>query len=106
MRDKEEKLLFMGASIGTEEAVSYAREQGVYTILTAQNAPENGEEKFGADEYWNIDLADLVSLEKKCRKEKVTAHADLAQLDAGVEDAGQILDQLTEVHAAVGGDQR
>ena len=72
MRDKEEKLLFMGASIGTEEAVSYAREQGVYTILTAQNAPENGEEKFGADEYWNIDLADLVSLEKKCRKEKVT----------------------------------
>ena len=69
MRDKEEKLLFMGASIGTEEAVSYAREQGVYTILTAQNAPENGEEKFGADEYWNIDLADLVSLEKKCRKE-------------------------------------
>ena len=30
-------------------------------------------------------------------------HADLAQLDAGVEDTGQILDQLAEVHAAIGG---
>ena len=28
---------------------------------------------------------------------------DLAQLDAGVEDASQILDQLAEVHAAIGG---
>ena len=34
----------------------------------------------------------------------LVAHADLAQLDAGVEDAGQILDQLAEVHAAVGGE--
>ena len=34
----------------------------------------------------------------------LVAHADLAQLDAGVEDAGQILDQFAEVHPAVGGE--
>ena len=32
----------------------------------------------------------------------LVAYADLAQLDAGAEDAGQVLDQVAEIHAAVG----
>ena len=35
---------------------------------------------------------------------RLVAHADLAQLDAHLEHAGQILHQLAEVHAAVGGE--
>ena len=31
------------------------------------------------------------------------AHTDLAQLNAGVELPGQVLDQLAEVHTVVGG---
>ena len=32
----------------------------------------------------------------------LVANADLAQLDAGAEDAGQVFDQVAEIHAAVG----
>ena len=35
---------------------------------------------------------------------RFVAHADLPQLDARAEHAGQILDQLAEVHATVGGE--
>ena len=34
----------------------------------------------------------------------LVAHTDLAQLDAGAEDRGEILDEITEVDAAVGGE--
>ena len=34
---------------------------------------------------------------------RLVAHADLAQFYAHFEDAGQILDQFAEVHAAIGG---
>ena len=36
----------------------------------------------------------------------LVADADLPQLDAGAEHAGQVLDQLAEVHAAIGGEEK
>ena len=36
----------------------------------------------------------------------LVSDADLPQLDAGAEHAGQVLDQLAEVHAAVGGKEK
>ena len=37
---------------------------------------------------------------------RLVAHADLAQLDAGVEHAGQVPHQFTEVHPPVGGEEK
>ena len=48
----ERKLLFLGCSVGTEEALEYAKETGIYTILTDYNPPEISTLKKVADEYW------------------------------------------------------
>ena len=37
---------------------------------------------------------------------RLVPDADLAQLDAGVEDGGQVLYQLPEIHPAVGGEEK
>src|SRR5699024_10911049 len=37
---------------------------------------------------------------------RLVAHADLAQLDAVAEDRGEVLDELAEVHAPVGGEEK
>lgn len=66
-----EKLLFMGCSFGTEEALKYAQSKGIYTIVTDYNPPERSRLKEIADEYWMIDLKDLDQLEQKCRQENV-----------------------------------
>lgn len=68
----EKKLLFVGCSIGTGEALKYAREKGIYTIITDYNSPEIAPLKKVSDEYWMIDAADIDKLERKCREEKIT----------------------------------
>ena len=68
----ERKLLFLGCSVGTEEALEYAKETGIYTILTDYNPPEISTLKKVADEYWMTDVADVDELEEKCRQENVT----------------------------------
>ena len=68
-----EKLLFMGCSFGTEEALRYARSIGIHTIVTDYFSPEISRPKMMADEYWMIDLADLDYLEQKCRLENITS---------------------------------
>ena len=65
----ERKLLFLGCSVGTEEALEYAKETGIYTILTDYNPPEISTLKKVADEYWMTDVADVDELEEKCRQE-------------------------------------
>ena len=72
MENEKSKLLFMGSSTGTKEALIYAKSLAVYTIITDYNPPEKNLLKMLADEYWMIDVADLVTLEQKCRKEQIT----------------------------------
>lgn len=68
-----EKILFLGGEPGTYEMIQYAKEQGVYTIVTDWFDLEHSRAKRAADEYWMISYADINRIEKKCRKEKVTA---------------------------------
>ena len=67
-----EKLLIMGCSIGTQEALQYAKEQGVYTIITDYNSEGKQKLKKRADESWDIDVADIDRLEEKCKEEGIT----------------------------------
>lgn len=67
------KLLFLGIDTTTRYAVEYARSKGVYTIITDYNTPEQAPLKRLADEYWMINVADIDTLEAKCREEQVTA---------------------------------
>ncbi len=67
-----EKLLIMGCSIGSEDALVYAKDLGIYTIVTDFYSPEKNKLKLCADEYWMIDVADIETLEKKCREEGIT----------------------------------
>lgn len=69
---KQDKLLIMGLSIGSAEALEYAKSIGIYTIITDYCSPDENRLKLLADEYWMIDVADIDSLEKMCRKKKVT----------------------------------
>ena len=70
---KEDILLILGNSFGTMEAIKYARSLGVKTIVTDYFSLEKNQAKTVADAYWMIDIKDLDLLEKKCRKEGVTA---------------------------------
>ena len=66
------KLLILGASPNEVTMIRRARELGVYTIVTDYNSDHRvSPSKDVADEYWDISWADLDTLEKKCREEKV-----------------------------------
>lgn len=69
---KREKLLILGCSVGTEDALEYAKELGVYTIITDNIIPGENSLKRMADEYWMIDVADVDALESKCKEEEVS----------------------------------
>ena len=47
---KREKLLILGCSVGTEDALQYAKELGVYTIITDNIIPRENSLKRMADE--------------------------------------------------------
>ena len=68
----QDKLLFMGCSIGTPDALNYAKSIHVYTIITDNLPPEQQPLKLQADEYWMIDVKDLDALEAKCKESGVT----------------------------------
>ena len=68
---KKEKMLILGCSIGTEDALHYAKQVGIYTILTDYFPIEISTLKEEADEYWMIDVADLDTLEVRCRENEV-----------------------------------
>lgn len=65
------KLLFLGVSTDTQDALAYAKSKGIYTIVTDYNSPEKSIEKQYADDFWCIDLVDLDILERKCRDEQI-----------------------------------
>lgn len=69
---RQDKLLLLGNSIGTRDAIQYAKSLGIWTIVTDYLEPEQCPEKRMADEYWMIDVCDLDRLEGQCRKEQVT----------------------------------
>lgn len=68
-----QKLLLLGTSTDTKYALKYAKELGVWTIVTDYRPAEQCEEKRAADEYWMEDVKDVDALERKCRAENVTA---------------------------------
>ena len=68
----KEKLLILGCSIGTEDALQYAKELGIYTIITDNIVPGENSLKRMADEYWMIDVADVDALESRCKEEEVS----------------------------------
>ena len=70
--NKINKLLIMGTSTGTKEALLYAKKLGIYTIITDFYPVERNHLKRTADEYWMIDVGNLDILEQKCREEQVT----------------------------------
>lgn len=71
-RYRKEKLLFMGCSTGSMEALQYAKDLGVYTIVTDYYSPKENILKGQADAYWMIDVADTDALEERCKKERIT----------------------------------
>lgn len=66
------KLLMLGTSKISCEMLKYAKSIGVYTIVADPHQPENSVAKLIADEHWEINLADIDGLEKKCVENKVT----------------------------------
>ena len=67
------KLLFLGNNCHVDELIKYARERGVYTIVTDNLTVEQSPVKAMADEAWDISVFDYEILEKKCKDEGVTA---------------------------------
>lgn len=68
----QDKLLLMGVDSATRDAITYAKQKGVYTILTDCRPLDSCPERRMADEQWTIDVVDLDALEAKCRSEQVT----------------------------------
>ena len=66
------KLLFIGVSAATAQAVRYAHEIGAYTIVTDYLPIDESPVKKLADEAWRIDIFDIDTLEKNIREEGVT----------------------------------
>ena len=67
------KLLMLGSNNCSMEMLEYAREKGIYTIVTDSFPPEHSVAKLYADEYWMIDTADTDYLEQKCREHSIDA---------------------------------
>lgn len=66
------KLLILGTSTGTREIINYAREKGVYTIVTDDRSPEVSMAKMWADEYWMINTSETETLAQKCKENGVS----------------------------------
>lgn len=69
---KGKKLLILAGDVNLVTLVERAKELGVYTIVTDYYDTVKSPAKLVADEYWNISWADVDTLEKKCREEKVS----------------------------------
>lgn len=67
------KLLFLGNNCHVDELIKYAKERGVYTIVTDNLPVEQSPVKTMADEAWDLSVLDLDALEAKCKEEGVNA---------------------------------
>jgi len=67
------KILMLGTSYGSCAMIQYAKDNGLYTIVTDYLPPDKSIAKKIADEYWMINTGDLDALEKKCREADVNA---------------------------------
>ena len=66
------KLLFLGIDTTTADAFAYAKSKGVYTIISDYLDQNSSPLKAQADEFWQLDVKDLDTLEQRCRKADVT----------------------------------
>ncbi len=67
------KMLFLGDSNETYEFLQYAKEAGIYTIVTDYFEPQHSTAKILADDYWMISTGELDQLEQKCKEENIGA---------------------------------
>lgn len=65
------KLLFLGVDTATHDAITIAKELGLYTIATDYKVPAAGSEKLRTDEYWTLDVADTDAIYERCIKEHI-----------------------------------
>lgn len=69
-----EKMLFLGGNCwATRKMIDYAKKEKIYTIVTDFYPVEKSLAKSYADENWSISIADIDTLEKKCRQEHITS---------------------------------
>ena len=67
------KLLLLGNNCHVDELIKYAKERGVYTIVTDNLTVEQSPVKAMADEAWDVSALDIDTLEAKCKEEGVNA---------------------------------
>ena len=67
------KLLLLGNNCHVDELIKYAKERGVYTIVTDNLTVEQSPVKAMADEAWDVSVLDIDTLEAKCKEEGVNA---------------------------------
>jgi biotin carboxylase len=67
------KMLILGGDAGTTHIVEYAREHGIYTIVTDNRTIERSYTKQMADEYWMLSTTEIEAIGKRCIKENVDA---------------------------------
>lgn len=63
----------IGTSLLSKEMIQYAKSIGVYTIVADPDEVIKSGAKLIADESWQMNVAEVDELEKKCRQEGVTA---------------------------------
>ena len=67
------KLLILGNNTHVDELIKYAKERGVYTIVTDNLPFEQSPFKALADEAWDISVLDIDVLVEKCKAEDISA---------------------------------
>lgn len=65
------KLLILGSTAKTLDLVKYAKEMGIYTIISDWNDPAKAFVKMAADEHWEVSLLDYEELSKRIKFHKV-----------------------------------
>lgn len=68
MNLKGKKLLVLGSTPQTIDIINYAKNLGVYTIVTDWNDPTKAPVKLAADEHWEVSLLDYDELTKRIRE--------------------------------------
>jgi biotin carboxylase len=66
------KLLLLGTNTVTCDIVNYAKSQGAYVIVTDNLSPQKSAAKLIADETWMVSTADVDTLERLAKKNKIS----------------------------------
>lgn len=67
------KLLLLGNNCHVDELIKYAKERGVYTIVTDNLSVEQSPVKAMADEAWDLSVLDIDAIEARCKEKGVNA---------------------------------